>query len=85
MSVLGTIIRPMAECGIDSNGDCVSAKPILPETAEIIWGGLASLIIFALLIKFAGPAIKKGLAARTARIQAELDGAAEAKDRKSVV
>lgn len=79
MSVLGTIIRPMAECGIDSNGDCVTPKPILPETPEIIWGGLASLIIFALLIKFAGPMIKKGMAARTARIQAELDGAAEAK------
>ena len=32
MSVLGTIIRPMAECGIDSNGDCVTHSPILPET-----------------------------------------------------
>lgn len=79
MSVLGTIIRPMAECGIDSNGDCVTHSPILPETPEIIWGGLASLIIFALLVKFAGPAIKKGMAARTERIQKELDDAAKAK------
>jgi F-type H+-transporting ATPase subunit b len=79
MSVLGTILRPVAECGIDSNGDCVSHSPILPETPEIIWGGLASIIIFALLFKFAGPAIKKAMTARTARIQGELDGAAEAK------
>ena len=83
MSVLGTIIRPMAECGIDSNGDCVTPKAILPETPEIIWGGLASLIIFALLVKFAGPAIKKGLAARTERIQKELDDAANAKSQAS--
>ena len=59
MSVLGTIIRPMAECGIDSNGDCVTHSPILPETPEIIWGGLASLIIFAALYKFAGPADRR--------------------------
>ena len=79
MNVLGVIIRPMAECGIDSEGTCVSAKPILPEPAEIIWGGLASLIIFAALYKFAWPAIKKAMAARTAKIQAELDGAADAR------
>ncbi len=79
MSVLGSLIRPMAECGIDSNGDCVSHSPILPETPEIIWGGLASIIIFSLLIRFAGPAIKKSMTARTARIQGELDGAADAR------
>lgn len=79
MSVLGTIIRPMAECGIDSNGDCVTPSPILPETPEIIWGGLASLIIFAALWKFAGPAVKKAMAARTAKIQGELDASAAAK------
>lgn len=49
---------------------------LLPETAEIIFGGLASLIIFAALYKFAAPQIKKGMAARTARIQKQLDDAA---------
>jgi F-type H+-transporting ATPase subunit b len=49
---------------------------LLPETAEIIYGGIASLIIFAALYKFALPAAKKGLAARTERIQKELDNAA---------
>jgi len=48
----------------------------LPETAEIIYGGIAALIIFAALYKFALPAAKKGLAARTERIQKELDNAA---------
>ena len=48
---------------------------LLPETAEIIYGGIASLIIFAALYKFAMPAAKKGLAARTERIQKDLDNA----------
>ena len=80
MSVLGAIIRLASEEELhtDSEG-IVTHSPLLPETAEIIWGGLASIIIFALLIKFAGPAIKKGLAARTERIQGELDGAAAAR------
>jgi F-type H+-transporting ATPase subunit b len=46
---------------------------LLPETAELIWGGLAFIIIAALLYKFALPAAKKALADRTARIQGELD------------
>jgi F-type H+-transporting ATPase subunit b len=46
---------------------------LLPETAELIYGGLAFVIIAAGLYKFALPAAKKGLAARTAKIQAELD------------
>ncbi len=79
MNVLGAIIRPMAECGIADDGTCVTPKPILPEPAELIYGGIASLIIFAALFKFGWPAIKKAMEARTARIQAELDGAAEAK------
>lgn len=52
---------------------------LLPETKEIIWGGLASLVIFYALFKFAGPAVKKAMSARTAKIQAELDASSEAK------
>ena len=63
------------EFGIDSDGHVTTHHWFLPETAEIIWGGLASLIIFALLWKFGGPAIKKAMAARTERIQKELDAA----------
>ena len=46
---------------------------LLPETAELIWGGLAFLIIAGLLYKFAGPPAMKAMAARTDRIQADLD------------
>jgi len=49
-----------------------------PEGYEILFGGLASLMIFALLWWKAGPLLKKGMAARTQRIQDELDGAAGA-------
>lgn len=52
---------------------------ILPEKAEIIYGGLASVIVVGALVKFAGPMIKKGFSARTERIQKELDSAAAAK------
>ncbi len=51
---------------------------IWPEGYEIYFGGLASLLVFALLFWKAGPIVKKGMQARTARIQKELDGAAEA-------
>ena len=49
---------------------------LFPEPAEIIYGGIASLIIFAALYKFALPQFKKALAARTERIQKELDASA---------
>ncbi len=49
----------------------------LPETYEIIAGGLASVMIFGLLWWKAGPLLKKALAARTARVQAELDASAD--------
>ena len=52
---------------------------LLPETAEIIYGGLATVIVVTLLVKFAGPMVKKSMADRTARIQAEIDNARESK------
>lgn len=69
-----------ADEGVTVDGEgIVTHSWILPETAEIIYGGLASVIIFAMLIKFAGPSLKNGLAARTLKIQKELDGAADDK------
>jgi F-type H+-transporting ATPase subunit b len=44
-----------------------------PEGYEMLFGIPASLLVFFLLWKFAGPAVKKGMAARTAKVQAELD------------
>jgi len=50
-----------------------------PEQAELIYGSIASLLIFGALWKFAGPAIKKAMADRTQGIQTELDESAAAK------
>jgi F-type H+-transporting ATPase subunit b len=44
-----------------------------PEGYEMLFGIPASVLVFFLLWKFAGPPVKKGMAARTAKIQAELD------------
>ena len=49
---------------------------LLPETAEIIYGGIASVLVIGALVKFAGPQFAKFLNARTERIQKELDASA---------
>ena len=49
-----------------------------PEGYELLFGVPASLLIFALLWWKAGPLVKKGMKARTDRIQAEIDGANQA-------
>jgi F-type H+-transporting ATPase subunit b len=79
-SILPTIGRFVAaadeEVTIDADGHIVTHSPLWPETPEIIYGGLASLIIFAALWKFGWPQIKKAMNARTAKIQKELDDSA---------
>lgn len=56
--------------------DCHEApSPILPETNEIIYGGSAFLVLLLVMSKFAYPAIKKGMDARTERIRTEIDEA----------
>ncbi|CAN5677070.1 MAG: hypothetical protein H0X61_13465 [Acidimicrobiia bacterium] len=50
-----------------------------PEGYEILYGGLASLIVFALLYWKAWPLVKRGLANRTERVQKELDDASTAR------
>jgi F-type H+-transporting ATPase subunit b len=52
---------------------------LLPETAEIIYGGISSALVIGALVKFAGPMVKKSLAARTERIQGEMDNARDAR------
>lgn len=52
---------------------------LLPEQAELIYGTISSIIVFAVLIKFGGPLIGKALKGRTDKIQAELDESAQAK------
>jgi len=85
VAVLGRLAQPPAEeegeahFDIDDQGYVTSHHWLWPEQAEIIYGGLASVIIVGLLVWKAGPALRTAMADRTARIQAELD--ASAKDR----
>jgi F-type H+-transporting ATPase subunit b len=51
---------------------------IWPEGYELLFGSIASVLIFALLFWKAGPIAMKALHGRTARIQGEMDGAATA-------
>jgi len=81
MNALYTIARFFAEEEVphqDSEG-ITTHSPWLPGRAELIYGTFASLLIFFLLYKFAGPLAKKAMAARTERIQKELDNAADDK------
>ena len=79
MSIVTTVLIAAAEePHRDDNGQIVTHHWLFPEQAEMIYGTLASLIIFALLYKYAGPPIKKAFIARTERIQGELDASAAA-------
>jgi F-type H+-transporting ATPase subunit b len=70
-----TIIRVLTEAGEHHDISQTPSK-FWPESYEIIYGTIASVLIFGLLFKVAGPLVKKGMAARTAKIQAELDSGA---------
>ncbi len=60
--------------------DCQEApSPILPATDELVWGSISFLLLVILMRKFAYPAIKKGMEARSERIRADLDAAENAK------
>jgi F-type H+-transporting ATPase subunit b len=58
--------------------DChESPHKFLPETNEIIWGTIFFAVVAFMLVKFAAPAMKKGMAARSERIATELARAEE--------
>jgi F-type H+-transporting ATPase subunit b len=50
-------------------------NPILPDLAEVVVGGLAFLIVFGVLAKFAFPALNKTLQERSAKIQGQMEQA----------
>src|SRR5690606_25395939 len=56
-----------------------TAHPILPPKWEMIIGSAASIIVFALIYKFAGPVIKQSFKDRTAGFQKRIDDSAAAK------
>jgi F-type H+-transporting ATPase subunit b len=60
--------------------DCHKApSPILPAKNEIIWGVISFVVLAAVLMKFAIPAMQKGMAARTERVRSDLSAAEKAK------
>jgi F-type H+-transporting ATPase subunit b len=60
--------------------DCKKAPSlIVPELSEIIWGGLAFLIVLVLLMKFGWPPIKQALRQRQEKIRNDLESAERAR------
>ncbi len=60
--------------------DCYKAPNLVtPAVSEIIWGALAFFIVLFVLVKFAFPALKKGMAAREDRIRGDLERAESAR------
>jgi F-type H+-transporting ATPase subunit b len=60
--------------------DCKKSKSrFTPALPEIIWGGLAFLIVLVVLVKFAFPALKKGMKSREEKIRGDLESAERAK------
>ncbi len=60
--------------------DCQAApNPLLPETNEIIWGGITFAIVFAFLAWKGYPMAKKAMDERTAKIAGDIDGAERSK------
>ena len=62
----------------------VSLHPIWAPLKEVVIGGLATLIVFLLLWKFAWPSISAAMKARTQRIQDQIDESAAAKEQAEV-
>lgn len=71
--MMKTLILLISEAGGEHHDVTQTPSKFWPEGYEIVFGSFASLLIFALLLKFAGPTVKRFMAARTAKIQAELD------------
>ena len=52
-----------------------SKNPILPAGNEIVWGVVSFAVLFILMAKFAFPAVRNSMEARTERIRNNLDEA----------
>ena len=60
--------------------DCNKAPSLItPATSEILWGGLAFLIVVVVLIKFAFPPLRSAVKAREEKIRSDLEGAEQAR------
>ncbi|MBU6227971.1 MAG: F0F1 ATP synthase subunit B [Acidobacteria bacterium] len=71
---------------VDVN-NCINAapNPLIPDLSEVLWGGLAFLIVLVVLIKFAFPALKKGMKNREDKIRGDLEAAEKARQDSEAV
>ncbi len=60
-------------------------NPIVPEVNELFYSLVAFVVLVVLFLKFAYPAVKKGMDDRTQRIRNNLDEAEKAKNEASSV
>ncbi len=74
----GRLFPSSEEIPFDDKG-YTTVNWLLPPWKELIPGSIASIIVFTLLYKYAGPVIKKSFSDRTAGIQKQLDESAAAK------
>lgn len=74
-SHLSECIIEAEKAGTEAEKCLEAPNPILPEPNEIIWGGLSFLILFLALQKWAFPAMKTSMEARTNKIRDSLDEA----------
>lgn len=59
---------------------CLEApNPIIPEVTEIIWGGIAFVVLYALMQWKLFPAVKRGMDRRAEKIRDDLDAAETAR------
>jgi F-type H+-transporting ATPase subunit b len=61
-------------------GEAEEHNPIIPEADELIFGGLAFLLVFLVLARYAFPRINQGLKQRTDRIKTDLEKAEGARN-----
>lgn len=60
--------------------DCKKAPSLItPAVAELIWGAVAFGVVLFVLMKFAFPALKKGVKAREEKIRSDLEAAERAR------
>jgi F-type H+-transporting ATPase subunit b len=80
-------LRECVEKALDKKSDFTTALDdchkapnlVTPAVSEILWGGGAFLVVLFVLVKFAFPALKKGMKAREDRIREEIEGAESAR------
>ncbi len=65
---------------------CQSAQnPIIPEVNEIIWGGIAFVVLLALMQWKLFPAVRRAMDRRSEKIRSDLDAAEQARTEASEV